>query len=104
MRPTPTLEGHLTFALKYEGLDLAVLKRLFLAVGPPTIETLVRAQPTGRYARRIWFLYEWLTGHALDLPDADKGTYVPAVDPDQQYGAAARIRPATASQQHAGHA
>ncbi|TIP80171.1 MAG: cell filamentation protein Fic, partial [Mesorhizobium sp.] len=28
--PQPTLEGHLTFALKYEGLDLAVLKRLFL--------------------------------------------------------------------------
>ena len=31
--PKPTLEGHLTFALKHEGLDLAVLKRLFLAVG-----------------------------------------------------------------------
>src|SRR5262249_44608831 len=28
--PQPTLAGHLTFALKYEGLDLAVLKRLFL--------------------------------------------------------------------------
>ncbi|MDE0513142.1 MAG: cell filamentation protein Fic, partial [Gammaproteobacteria bacterium] len=26
--PQPTLEGHLVFALKYEGLDLAVLKRL----------------------------------------------------------------------------
>ena len=26
--PSATLEGHLTFALKYEGLDLAVLKRL----------------------------------------------------------------------------
>src|SRR5215475_9840625 len=31
--PRATLEGHLTFALKHEGLDLAVLKRLFLAVG-----------------------------------------------------------------------
>src|SRR3546814_227780 len=31
--PHPTLEGHLTFALKYEGLDLAVLKRLFVAAG-----------------------------------------------------------------------
>ena len=29
--PEATLEGHLTFALKYEGLDLAVLKRLFMA-------------------------------------------------------------------------
>src|SRR5258708_27554769 len=27
--PHPNLEGHLTFALKNEGLDLAVLSRLF---------------------------------------------------------------------------
>lgn len=83
--PEPTLEGHLTFALKYEGLDLAVLKRLFLAVGPAEIETIVRATPTGSYARRIWFLYEWLTEQTLDLPSADRGTYVPAVDPEQQW-------------------
>lgn len=49
------------------------------------IESLVRAKPTGSYARRIWFLYEWLTGRRLDLPDADKGTYVPAVDPERQW-------------------
>lgn len=29
--PEASLEGHLTFALKYEGLDLALLKRLFIA-------------------------------------------------------------------------
>jgi Fic/DOC family protein len=83
--PEATLEGHLTFALKYEGLDLAGLKRLFLAVGPSDIEALVRATPTGSYARRIWFLYEWLTGGQLDLPSADKGAYVSAVDPELQY-------------------
>jgi hypothetical protein len=85
--PEATLQGHLTFALKYEGLDLALLKRLFLAVGPAGIEALVRTSPTGSYARRIWFLYEWLTGQKLDLPAADRGTYVPAVDPEQQYAA-----------------
>lgn len=83
--PPPTLEGHLTFALKYEGLDLAVLKRLFLAVGPEAIEAIVRDKPTGAYARRAWFLYEWLTGKALDLPDARGGRYVGAVDPEQQF-------------------
>ena len=80
-----TLAGHLTFALKYEGLDLAVLKRLFLATGPAPIEALVRATPTGRYARRIWFLYEWLIGKQLDLPPAERVAYVPAVDPEQQW-------------------
>jgi hypothetical protein len=84
--PQPTLEGHLTFALKYEGLDLAVLKRLFLAVGPADVEAIVRARPTGSYARRIWFLYEWLTGQKLDLPSANMGTYVLALDPSQQLG------------------
>jgi hypothetical protein len=83
--PSADLEGHLTFALKYEGLDLAVLKRLFASIGPAPIEQIVRARPTGRYARRIWFLYEWLTSTRLDLPDADQGTYALVVDPDLQW-------------------
>lgn len=83
--PSPHLEGHLTFALKYEGLDLAVLDRLFRTVDTNAIEALVRAKPTGSYARRIWFLYEWLTGRRLDLSDAATGSYVPVVDPEQQY-------------------
>ena len=45
----------------------------------------MRNKPTGSYARRIWFLYEWLTGSRLDLPDAKGGRYVPVVDPDQQF-------------------
>jgi hypothetical protein len=45
----------------------------------------VRAKPTGSYARRIWFLYEWLTVKTLDLPAAEKGTYTPVVDPEQQW-------------------
>ncbi|SFU04933.1 Fic/DOC family protein [Pseudovibrio denitrificans] len=84
--PEATLLGHLTFALKNEGLDLALLKRLFLACGPEPIEELVRSRPTGRYTRRIWFLYEWLLGEQLDLPDVETGTYVDALDTDKQFG------------------
>jgi hypothetical protein len=47
--PSPDLEGHLTFALKYEGLDLAVLKRRFATVAPAEIEAIVRTKPTGSY-------------------------------------------------------
>jgi hypothetical protein len=83
--PEASLEGHLTFALKYEGLDLATLKRLFLAVEPKEIAGLVRVTPTGLYTRRIWFLYEWLLPRELDLPAADKISYVDAVDTDLQY-------------------
>jgi hypothetical protein len=84
--PHPTLAGHLTFALKYEGLDLAILKRLFAAVGPSRVEALVREAPTGSYVRRIWFLFEWLTGARLDLPDATGGRYVDALDAELQLG------------------
>jgi hypothetical protein len=93
--PSPDLQGLLTFALKHEGLDLAVLRRLFAATGPAPIEDTVRALPTGRHARRIWFLYEWLTGARLDLPDAEQGSYVPVIDPDQQWDG-----PAEASSRH----
>lgn len=84
--PEASLEGHLNFALKYEGLDLAVLKRLFQATGPEPICAIVLNSPTGGYARRIWFLYEWLLAQRLELPDATSGVYVSIVDPKQQWG------------------
>lgn len=74
--PPPTLEGHLTFALKYEGVNPAVLKALFHVIDPELIADMVRAKPTGGYVRRIWFLYEWLTGRTLDLPPLRRGSYV----------------------------
>jgi len=85
--PSPDLEGNLTFALKHEGLELAVLKRLFLGTGSDAIEDIVRNKPTGSYARRLWFLYEWLTGTQLNLPDSAKGggAYVPVVNEAQQW-------------------
>ncbi|WFU42170.1 Fic family protein [Bradyrhizobium sp. CB82] len=86
--PEASLEGHLTFAFKYEGLDLALLKRLFLAVTDADIAELVRQKPTGLYTRRIWFLYEWLLGRELALPAADKVSYVDAVDTDIQFAGA----------------
>lgn len=91
--PAATLEGHLTFALKYEGVDLALLKRLFLVTGPDPIAGLVAAKTSGIYARRIWFLYEWLTGDHLDLPDLERLAYVDAIDPELQYAVRGRNSP-----------
>ena len=82
--PEDTLAGHLTFALKWEGVDLLVLKRLFRALPEAEIEAVVADQPTGAYARRVWFLFEWLTARRLALPDANRGSYVDAIDPELQ--------------------
>jgi hypothetical protein len=46
----------LSFAFKWEGLDLTVRKRLFLDIGVDAIGGAVRSQPTGSRARRTWFL------------------------------------------------
>jgi Fic family protein len=83
--PDASLEGHLVFALKNEGLDLYVLKKIFEATGPEPIKEIVVATPTGSYARRIWFLYEWLTGTDIDLPEPPVSNYVLVVDPKLQF-------------------
>jgi hypothetical protein len=70
------------FALKHEGVHLEALSRLFAAAPAAEIEAWVRGEPTGRYARRTGFLYEWLTGKRLDVPDTTRGNYIPALDPE----------------------
>lgn len=84
-RPEDTLYGHLTFALKYEGIDLAVLNALFQTVEAKDIESIVRSEPTGIYSRKIWFSWEWLRDEKLDLENATKGNFVPLVNSKLQY-------------------
>ena len=84
-RPADTVAAHLEFALRHEGIDLAVLNALFQVMPRGVIEEWVRSQPTGQHARRIWFLYEWLIGTKLDLPDAAKAPYVGVLDDERQF-------------------
>jgi len=83
--PGDTLAGHLVFALKYEGIDLGILKALFTKLTPETIIELVSNEPTGQYSRKIWFLYEWLLDKKLALPDITTGNYISLVDETIQY-------------------
>ncbi|GAA5235717.1 Fic family protein [Verticiella sediminum] len=80
-RPQATLAGHLGFALKHEGVQLELLSRLFAQTGPAELEAWIAAEPTGQYARRAGFLYEWLTGRRLAFPGVRSGNYVPILDP-----------------------
>lgn len=83
-RPDETISAHLDFALRHEGVDLGILNALFAVLPGGTIEDWVRSEPTGQHARRIWFLYEWLTGKTLALPDAPKAPYVGVLDEKRQ--------------------
>jgi hypothetical protein len=85
-RPACDLGGQLAFAFKWEGIDLGVLAALFEKVPDGQITEIVRGTPTGAFARRLWFLHEWLTGRTLDVPAPGKVRAVPVLDPDLQYG------------------
>ncbi len=92
-RYQPADETHpleqLQFALKYEGVNLDIMHALFAQLSLSEVEGFVRARPTGGYARRIWFFYEWLTGRVLGLGDVKGGAYVDALDPAQYFTASA---------------
>jgi hypothetical protein len=81
MRPEPTIPAHLTFAFKHEIIHLEFLAHLFETIDPAIIVDWIRSEPTGAYARRAGFFYEWLTGKALAVPDTPSGNYVEALDP-----------------------
>ncbi len=83
--PRGALEGHLEFALKWEGVDLALLAALFRVIKDNEIAALVRSAPTGAYARRLWYLYEWLTDRELEISDPGKVRAVPVVDSEKQF-------------------
>ena len=83
--PEDTLMGHLTFALKYEGIDLGILKKLFQKLHAKEISKLIADEPTGQYSRKIWFLYEWLMNVQLEIKDLATGNYIDLVDETIQY-------------------
>jgi hypothetical protein len=84
LRPEPTLAGNLSFALKHEGVHLEALSRLFAVAPAGELEDWIRREPTGRYSRRVGFLYEGLTGQRLGVPDTKRGNYVLVLDPEAE--------------------
>ena len=87
LMPENSLGGHLEFALKYDGTNLEILSALFEKVPPNELVAYVQSKPIGKYARRIWYLYELLTGKRLPLEDLAVGNYVGLLEPDQYYTA-----------------
>lgn len=83
--PGDSTGDHLEFALKYDGVNLGILSDLFDAVAADETAAWITSKPTGKYTRRVWFLYEFLTGRKLPLPDLTKGNYIELLDPDCYY-------------------
>ncbi len=74
---------HLLFALKHEGVEASVIDAYLGKVPRGEIElalsTRLQEQPTSKYVRILWFLYEWLTGRKLPVDDLKPINYVPVL-------------------------
>ncbi|WP_168433504.1 Fic family protein [Pontiella sulfatireligans] len=79
--PGDSIFDQMVFALKYEGINLLILKKAFEKTNAWTLTDFIQSTPTGRYHRKLWYLYENLTGKQLDLPDLTKGNYIDLIDP-----------------------
>ena len=83
--PGDTIGDHLEFALKYDGINLALLARIFEKVGSDALIEYIKTKPTGKYARRIWFFYEFLTENQLPIDDMTTGNYVDALETNDYF-------------------
>lgn len=75
--------GHLEFAIRHEGIDLATIAAALPRIGRDLIVARLRENPNGEYLRRIAFLWEWLTGAPLDAGVRPTARYVDLFDPRQ---------------------
>jgi len=85
-QPRETLYDQLTFAIKYEGINLLLFKKLFEKLDNSIIEEWVKNEPLSQYSRKLWFLREWLMQSRIDVPDLKDGNYVLLIDEKLQYG------------------
>lgn len=88
-RPADGMAGHLAFALKHEGVHLEFLARLYAKAPIDELERWIASEPTGQYARRAGFFYEFLTERQLAFPGVTSGNYVHALDDDAYVTASA---------------
>jgi hypothetical protein len=79
--PGETFADHLTFALRHEPLDLLLLVKILRVAPKDLITDYVASAPSGQPNRRVWFLYEHLTGQTIDLPDAEQIAAIDLLDP-----------------------
>ena len=51
----------------------------------------MRAAPTARHTRRIWFFFETLTGRTLDADDAPRVAAIDLFDPKRYFSGTPRL-------------
>jgi Fic family protein len=77
--------SQLEFALKHDGINLEIIRAIFNHIESKELESHIQQQPTSKYNRMLWFLYEYLTENTLKLEDCKKVKYIDLLDPKQYF-------------------
>ncbi|WP_431023344.1 Fic family protein [Halomonas sp. H5] len=78
--PAGDLLSHLLFALKHEGVELAILAETLPQLSPEGLIEAIQAAPNGIYLRRLGYLYEAFVAR-LPFDPPIRGRVVPLFDP-----------------------
>ncbi len=78
-----TAMHHLEFSLKYDDLNLDFLQAVFRNISGKEVEEYIEKSPSGKYTRRIGFLYEFLTLKQLHIKRDISGNYINLLDSDR---------------------
>ncbi|EMM5100264.1 Fic family protein [Pseudomonas aeruginosa] len=77
------LLGHTLFALKHEGVNLAVLAQVLPGIPAAQLEQASQESPNGIYLRKVCYLWEAFTGQELRQHAPVKAGYAPLFEPDR---------------------
>ena len=78
------LLGHILFALKHEGVELAILAQCLPLITEPELHVAIKASPTSQYLPKAAYLWEHFTGQCIQHQSGSLRTaYVPQFDPAQ---------------------
>jgi hypothetical protein len=75
--------SHIEFMLKYDDLNLDLLAAVFYKMEEQELLEYIYESPSGRYSRRIGYLYEWLTNKKLKIKEEFQGNYVDLIDSEK---------------------
>lgn len=75
--------AHVLFALKHEGINLAVLAQALPVLAEHDLLAALTEAPGGAYIRKACFLWEAFTGRRLRYEEKAKGNAAPLFDPDR---------------------
>jgi len=77
--------SHFEFALKYDDVQMSFYQAVLKCIPKTDIVEYMKSAPSSKYARKIGFWYEFLTGERLPIKDRPSINYVDLIDSKRHF-------------------